>query len=308
MIFLFWPVAFFCAGLYEMKRAAESYSWPACPAKITSFQVLDGDESGGYVRIEGKFTDTGEPFTVRRWAYGAVNGLYSDQPYLSPYKPGYLTTVYVDPGDRSNVILCNDPSLTGNYMFMGFSGAAIIGIVWWLLLGEKKYEARQAKKKAAELHTSKRSGQAKEAPLWVGIFIGILFVVVFLGIGLWSLYMAYAGRSPAEVFSRNDRIFALLFGMAFSYGGVSALVGLILKGNIPPLLQRIWLSLFLFFLGLPFIVIPIIDPGGISSSTSVGGFEVSHKQGSSMGAVVFMLCGIGCMTGAFWPWRWWRKR
>ncbi len=307
-IFLLWPIVFFGAGIYEMMKAKETADWPAIPAKITSFQILKDDEGGSYVHIEGKFIDTGEPFTVKRWAYGAVNGLSASQPYLAPYKSGYMTTVYVDPKDPNNVILCNNPSLTGNYMIMGGSATAVLAILWWLLLGCKKWEERQAKKQYVPSYSPIRPGQSKELPTWAGILIGILFSMVFLGIGVWSLYMAYIGRSPAAVFSHNDKIFMVLFGMMFSYGGIMALVTVGFGGKLPPILQRIMLSLFLFFLGLPFIVIPIIDPGGISSSSSINGHVINETKGSSVGAVVFMLVGIGSMIGALWPWRWWKKR
>lgn len=55
------------------------------------------------------------------------------------------------------------------------------------------------------------------------------------------------------------------------------------------------------------MAIPILDPGGIESSVSVNGTITLTGQGSSVGAVVFMVAGILCQIGALWPWRWWKR-
>ncbi len=294
-----------------MKKAEETSSWSAYQAKITSAEVVtteDSDcETSRYMDIKGKFLDTGEPFTVKRWAYGAVNGLSPHQPYLAPYKPGYVTTVYVDPADYANVILCNNPSLTGNYMFMGGSAFAVIGILCWVLYGRKKWEAYRARKKAAEPPSPMGSSQNKELPRWAGLLIGFGMISLFLGLGTWIIYMGIVGESPAEKLSPSQSRIVICMGMLFAFGGIFGLVQAIFNGNPPPLLNKIMMSLFLLFLGLPFIAVAIFDPGGITSSSSVGGLVVHESKGSSIGAVVFMLAGTGCLFGALWPWRWWKK-
>ena len=302
MIFMLWPIFFFGAGLWEMSKAKETAGWPAIPAKITSFQILKGHEGGGYVSIEGKFLDTGGTFTVKRYAYGAVNGLSPSQPYLAPYKPGYVTTVYVDPKDPNNVILCNNPSLTGNYMLMGGSVLAVLGILWWLIF--------KSKKKAEPYvppYAPVQRAQTKELPRWAALLIGFGMLLLFLGLGIWMIYMGMVGHSQAEKWNPNQSKIVICMGMLFVFGGLMGLMQAIYNGNPPSLLNKIILSLFLVFLGLPFIAVAIFDPGGIHSSASVGGFVVHESKGSPMGAVVFMLVGIGCMVGAFWPWRWWKK-
>jgi len=294
-----------------MKKAEATGAWPAYPAKITSAEVVTTEDSDGqtsrYLDIKGKFLDTGEPFTARRWAYGAVNGLSPHQPYLAPYEPGYVTTVYVDPAAPANVILCNDPSLTGNAMFMGGSAAAVIGILCWVLYGRKKWEAYRARKAAAEPFSTVRSNQSRELPMWAGVLIGVCMILIFLGLGIWMIYMGIIGETLAEELAPNEAKILILVGMLFAFGGIMGLVMAIFNGNPPPILNKIVLSLFLLFLGLPFIAIPILDPDRISSSASAGGFVIHESQGSSFGAVVFMLAGLGCLVGAFWPWRWWKK-
>ncbi len=305
IIILLWPIFFFCAGVYEMKKAKETADWPGRRATITAADVVEVKESnsgGGsrYLSIRGLFLDTGTSFTVKRYAYGAVNGLSPRQKYLAPYKPGYMTTVYVDPADAANVILCNTPSLTGNYVFMGGSAFAVVAILWWLMFKSRKTEVPPC--------APRPWVQNRELPRWAGVSIGLGMALLFLGLGIWIIYMGMGGHSPAETWTAGQAKVVAVMGMLFTYGGVICLVQMICRGNPPPLLNKIMRSIFFVFLGLPFVLIPILDPGGISSSSSVNGFVVHKTQGSSVGAVVFMITGVLCLVAAFWPWRWWKKR
>lgn len=147
-----------------------------------------------------------------------------------------------------------------------------------------------------------------EVPKWVGTFIGIGMVLAFLGLGLWMVYMGVVGRTPAATMKPGEAKILMLLGVLFAFGGIQVAVSVIWGGNPPKMVDRIMKSLFLVFLGLPFIAIPILDPGGISSSVSVNKSVVHATKGSTVGAVVFMVVGVLCLVGAVWPWRWWKKR
>ncbi len=294
---------FFLIGLYELSKAKETAGWAARPAKIAAYQVLQGDESGSYAAIDGVFVDTGAAFRVRRYAYGVINGMAPGQPYLVPYKPGYATTVYVDPKDGSNVILCNTPSLTFQYGELLVTACLCLVSVWLLIFRRKKRAEGYV-----SAHPCRSTTRTVELPRWVGMIMGLGMALLFLGLGIWIMYMGMVGHSPAETWSPGQAKGALFLGILFAYGGLQSLV-LVIGGNrLPAVVRKIMLSLFLVVLSLPFIVIPIVDPGGISSSTSINGTVVYEAQGSSAGAVVFMIAGILCLFGAFWPWRWWKKK
>lgn len=301
-VILIGSLAFFAAGWYEWSQAKDSALWPGRAAMITEYQVCKGDDSGDYVAMEGIFVDTGRTFSVKRYAYGVVNGMSPSQAYLVPYKPGFLTTVYVDPKDSGNVILCNVPSLAFQYGELAVTGVLSLASLWCLIFGRKK---------TAGLNTSRppvQTAKTVELPRWAGVGIGVAMAFLFAGLGLWMIHMGVVGHSPAEEWSPGEAKIVILMGILFAYGGLVAMVGVIWGDRLPPIANRIVLSLFLVILGLPFLAIPILDPGGISSSVSVNRTVVHTTQGSSVGAVVFSAVGVLCMAGAFWPWRWWRKR
>ena len=129
---------FFLIGLYELSKAKETAGWAARAAMITDYQVHKGDDSGSYATIDGIFVDTEGAFKVKRYAYGVINGMAPSQAYLVPYKPGFMTTVYVDPKDDSNVILCNTPSLTFQYGELVVTACLCLASMWYLIFKRKK--------------------------------------------------------------------------------------------------------------------------------------------------------------------------
>ena len=300
IVILAGSLMFFLIGLYEWSKARETAHWPARHARITACQEHQGEDSGRYVTIDGVFADGGGAFSVKRYAYGVVNGMVPSQPYLAPYRPGFLTTVYVDPQDSSNVILCNTPSLTFQYTELAVTAGLGLASLGYLLFRRKKAGDPPARPPGTTTRTV-------ELPTWAGMTIGVGMALLFLSLGAWVIHMALIGHSPAETWTPGEAKGALFVGILFAYGGLQSLV-LVIGGNrLPPLAHSVMRSLFLIMLGLPFIVIPIVDPGGISSSTSINGVAIHGKQGSTTGAVVFMAAGILCLAGALWPWRWWKK-
>lgn len=292
---------FFLIGLYELSKARETACWIARPAKITAFQVHEGEDSGSYVTIDGVFVDRGGVFSVKRYAYGVLNGMTPNQAYLAPYKPGFKTTVFVDPNDASNVILCNTPSLTFQYGELVVTACLCLVSMLYLIFKRKKTGD-------SSVLSSSSTARTVELPRWAGILIGLGMAFLFLGLGVWIIRMGIAGRSPAETWTSGQATGALLMGILFAYGGLQSMILVIWGNRLPQIAHKIMLSLFLVVLGLPFIAIPIVDPGGISSSTSINGLVVHKTQDSSAGAVVFMAAGILCVFGALWPWRWWKKK
>lgn len=292
-------LAFFLAGFYEWSMARESARWPGRAAKITAYQVHRGEEDGGsYVSIEGVFVDTQRAFTAKRYAYAVVNGMSPGRKHLAPYKPGYMTEVYVDPKDARNVILCNTPSLRFQYGELAVTAGLFLASLLYLALG-RKHSARSSFRAAP---------RTVELPRWAGLAIGLAMAGLFLGLGAWLIHMGHMGHSPAQQWSPGEGKIVMLMGLLFAYGGLACAVRILWGERIPPIVDRILLSLFLVVLGLPFIAIPLLDPGGISSSVSVNGAVVHSAKGSSAGAVVFMAAGILCLAGALWPWRWWKRR
>ena len=295
-------LVFFLIGCYEWSKAKESAHWPARAAKITASEVRKGNKGeGSWVAIEGVFVDTGEAFRVKRYAYGVINGMSPGQEYLGQYKPGALTTVYVDPQDKSDVILCNAPSLTFQYSELAVTAGIFLASLLYLLFRWKKPEGRKT------FRTTASAARTVELPRWAGMLIGMAMALLFLGLGIWMIRAGAVGHPSAGVRSPGQGTIMILAGLLFACGGLQAMVAVLWGDRLPKIAGRIMLSLFLFFLGLPFIAVPILDPGGISSSVSINGAVVHRAGGSSVGAVVFLLVGIGCLVGAFWPWRWWKK-
>jgi hypothetical protein len=75
---------FFLVGLYELSKAKETAHWAARPARITAYQVHQGDDSGSYAHIDGVFVDSGGAFSVKRYAYGVINGMAPSRAHLGP--------------------------------------------------------------------------------------------------------------------------------------------------------------------------------------------------------------------------------
>lgn len=299
---LIMSLAFFLIGFFEWSKAKESAHWPARGAKITSSEVRNGKKGEvSWVAIDGVFVDTGGAFSVRRYAYGVVNGMSPSQTYLARYKPGALATVYVDPEDSSNVILCNAPSLTFQYSELAVTAGIFLASLLYVIFGRKKTG------ECDPVRTIAPVARTVKLPRWAGVLIGIAMALLFLGLGIWMILMGAVGHSPAEEWSPGKAKIMMLMGLLFVCGGLPAMVAVIGGDKLPRIVSRIMLSLFLIFLGIPFIAIPILDPGGISSSTSINGIVVHEARGSSGGAAVFMLVGVLCLVAAFWPWRWWKK-
>ena len=178
---------------------------------------------------------------------------------------------------------------------------AVLAVVLYLIRNARRTRDQEPKRRF--IQTNRIVG----APQWVGTLIGIGMGLLFLGLGIWMVYMGVIGRSPAATMPPAKAKIILMMGVLFAFGGIQAAVKVILGDNLPKMVDRIMLSLFLVFLGIPFIAIPILDPGGISSSVSVNETVMHTSKGSSVGTVVFMVVGVLCLVGAFWPWRWWKK-
>jgi len=160
---------------------------------------------------------------------------------------------------------------------------------------------------AVLLYLIRRGGLATttvEVPKWVGPLIGIGMATPFLGLGISLVYMGVAGRTPAGALRPGEAKSLSLFGMAFAFGGIQAAISVICGGKPSQTVQRITNSLFLVFLGLPFIATGILNRAGIS--VSILDLPVHGPIASLVGAIGFIAGGFLCLVAAFWPWRWWK--
>lgn len=146
-----------------------------------------------------------------------------------------------------------------------------------------------------------------EIPRWASLLIVMAMALSFVGSGIWMIRTGWVGHTPTVELSPQQAKIPMLIGFEFVCGGLAIVVAAIWGARFPPIMARISTSLFLVALGLPAIAIAILDPGGISSSTSINGAFVHVTKGSAVGAVVFLVSGLLCLFGAFWPWRWWKK-
>ena len=126
-----------------------------------------------------------------------------------------------------------------------------------------------------------------------GKIVGGLMGLVFLGIGLWAIHHTVLGRAadgPMELRSMPGN---LAMGTLFAWGGLQTLI-LVVGGNkLPRVAHVILLSLFLLCLAAPFLLVGILTPDQITSSTSVNGAVVSSSTGGRSGQVVFV--GLGTL-------------
>jgi hypothetical protein len=162
---------------------------------------------------------------------------------------------------------------------------------------------------AVILYLIRRGGVAAaltvEVPKWVGsLVVGIGMAVPFLGVGIGMVCMGFDGRSPAGTMRPGEAHCLSLFGVAFAFGGIYAAIRVIWEGRLAPKVQRFVNSLFLVFLGVPIIATGLLDRASIR--TSIFDLPVHGPVGSSAGAVGFLVAGLLCLVGAFWPWRWWK--
>lgn len=304
LVVLVGSVLFFLAGVFELSGARAAAHWPARAARITTAEVRHGDQST-WMAIEGVLVDDGSRFAIHRYAYGVVNGLSPGQPYLAAYKPGSLTRVYVDPQDSDNVILCNTPSLKFQYAELAVT--AVLALASSLALARLAVRRRRGSGWDPD-QLPAWLNRPVELPRWVGLLLGIAIGLLFVALGAWLIHMGIAGRTPAQLLRPPECKIVMLLGVLFGFGGLQTVVMLVGGDRIPQVVQQFIRSLCLVVLGLPFLAVAILDPRGITSSTSIGGLKVTASQGSLTGAIVFVLVGLACLVAALWPWRWWKQR
>lgn len=147
-----------------------------------------------------------------------------------------------------------------------------------------------------------------ELPRWASVLIVMALLLLFVWVGTSLIHWGCVGHSPVKKLSPGQAKIAILAGVLFAYPAIVGMVVLIWGGRCPPVVERIGGALFLVVLGLLFLAIPFFDPSGISCSASVDATVRHPVEGSSAGSAVFMAFGIGCLAGAFWFWRRWKRK
>lgn len=66
-----------------------------------------------------------------------------------------------------------------------------------------------------------------------GTLIGIGMGLLFLGLGIWMVYMGVVGRSPAATMPPAKAKIILMMGVLFAFGGIQAAVKVILGAFWP---------------------------------------------------------------------------
>ena len=126
-----------------------------------------------------------------------------------------------------------------------------------------------------------------------GKIVGGLMGLVFLGIGLWAIHQTLLGRAADGPMELRSVPGSLAMGTLFAWGGLQTII-LVVGGNkLPRVAHVILLSLFLLCLAAPFLLVGILTPDQITSSTSVNGAVVSSSTGGRGGQVVFV--GLGTL-------------
>lgn len=126
----------------------------------------------------------------------------------------------------------------------------------------------------------------------------VIFSMLFLGIGAWAIYMAVKGETPAEPLDKpGDRIIISVFGAMFCTIGFMGTAYALLMGyrHAPSIIAGMATLAFVCF-GLCFLAVAVLQPGEISSTSSVGGITVSSGKGGWGGAIAFGLFGIICLS------------
>jgi hypothetical protein len=126
-----------------------------------------------------------------------------------------------------------------------------------------------------------------------GKIVVVLMGLLFMGIGLWAIHTALAGRTPNGSMELRSIPGSLALGGLFVWGGLQPII-LALGGNkLPRLVHVVLISVFLLCLAVPFLLVGILTPDQITSSTSVKGIVLSESKGGSSGQLVFV--GVGTL-------------
>lgn len=269
---------FIGAGIYELYRAKQAESWPAHQARITESEIIRVSD-GKYLRVAGVFLEDGAPFTVRRYAYGVVNSASLDRHYHALYPVGLVTDVYCNPNDRSEVILDIHPSLSGMYTLLGTQALLfLVGALFYVF--RRRLPRVSMPRKEIQL-----TGVA-------GNLIGALVIAVFMGLGLWIIHMGRIGHTPAQALSPNETPGFIALGVLFFWGGLQTLIMAVGGKRLPRWAHAVLVSIFLACFAAPFILLGLLDPGGIHSSTSISGVEVQSSTGGPSGGIAFVGAGV----------------
>lgn len=131
----------------------------------------------------------------------------------------------------------------------------------------------------------------------VAVIIACVMCIPFLAIGIWRLRVG-----------GDDLIFGAFFALGGLWGLCFALAHV--SERTPNIMYACLWSVFLLNLGGLFIHSGIYHPEQIQGSFSITGvsFNVSHKGGSTLGGVVFILVGVTCFGAIPFVWRGFIKR
>ena len=126
-----------------------------------------------------------------------------------------------------------------------------------------------------------------------GKVVGGLMGLLFMGIGLWAIHKTLEGRTSGGPMELRSVPGNLAMGTLFAWGGLQTLI-LVVGGNkLPRVVHVVLISLFLFCLAAPFLLVGILTPDQITSSTSINGAVVSSSKGGRSGQLVFV--GVGML-------------
>jgi len=129
----------------------------------------------------------------------------------------------------------------------------------------------------------------------IGIVIfRIMLSLVFLAIGVWAISMAVKGETPAQPLDKpGDGIIMGTFGAMFCAISLVGIVHILFSGYSkgPAVVACLATVVFIMF-GLCFLLVVILQPDEIVSSSSINGVEVSRSKGGWGGVVAFSIAGL----------------
>lgn len=120
-----------------------------------------------------------------------------------------------------------------------------------------------------------------------------------IGLGGWLIFMAWHGASPAETLDTAERMIFCIFGLVLGSPALCMLLHTFMsheRGR--KILEAALYSSSLFFAGLAFFTVGILKPGKIGATLSIGGHAIPVLDRISIGAIIFVLVGIGLMSAA----------
>ena len=111
--------------------------------------------------------------------------------------------------------------------------------------------------------------------------------------------MAWSGASPEETLDPAERLIFCIFGLMMGAPGLFFLIHTYTpEGRCRKLLEAASYSSSLLLAGLSFFAVGILKSGEIGAALSIGGHAVPVLSRTSIGAIVFVLVGIGLMSAA----------